>query len=72
MNTGESPSPNGDYPTDEELVAILVERGIPEHVARERVANVRREAPTIFGRKGEPMPIDESEIDAWLSAGSFG
>ncbi|MBA2742355.1 MAG: hypothetical protein H0U46_10130 [Actinobacteria bacterium] len=68
----ETPSSNGDGPSDEELVAILVERGVPEPVALERVAKIRRETSTILSGKGEPIPIDEAEIDAWLSAGSFG
>ncbi len=58
--------------SDEELVAILVEHGVPERVALERVANLRRTVPTVIGRKGHPIPIDEDEIDVWLSAGSFG
>lgn len=61
----------GDF-SDEELVAILVEHGVPEHVALDRVASLRRAVPTVIGRQGQPIPIDESEIRVWLSAGSFG
>lgn len=58
--------------TDEELVGILVERGVPERVARERVARLQKGSPAVIGRKGEPIPIEETEIDVWLSLGSFG
>ena len=61
----------GDF-SDEELVYILVEHGVPEHVATTRIANLKRELPTVIGRKGDPIPIDEDEITVWLSAGSFG
>jgi hypothetical protein len=57
---------------DEELVAVLVERGVPEHVAVERVAKLQSDSPSVIGRKGEPIPIEETEIDVWLSLGSFG
>jgi hypothetical protein len=38
---------------------------------------IRRGAPdddtlVVVGRHGEPIPIDESEIEVWLSPGSFG
>jgi hypothetical protein len=61
----------GDF-SDEELVAILCEHGVPEHVATERIANLKRELPTVIGRKGRPIPIDDDEITVWLSTGSFG
>ena len=61
----------GDF-SDEELVAILVEHGVPERVAAERIANLKRELPTVIGRKGDPIPIDDDEITVWLSTGSFG
>jgi len=66
------PLPDGGDFSDEELVAILVEHGVPEHVATERIASLKREVPTVIGRKGDPIPIDEDEISVWLSAGSFG
>ncbi len=57
---------------DEQLVAILVEKGVPEQVALERVAKLRQAPPTVIGRRGDPIPIEETEIDVWLSLGSFG
>ena len=64
--------PNRDDLSDEQLVAILVERGVPERVALERVAKLPQAPPTVIGRRGEPIPIEETEIDVWLSLGSFG
>jgi len=57
--------------SDEELVAILVEHGVPEHVAIERISNLKRELPIVIGREGDPIPIGEDKITVWLSAGSF-
>jgi hypothetical protein len=64
--------PNREVLSDEQLVAILIERGVPEQVARERVAKLQQGPPTVIGRRGEPIPIEETEIDVWLSLGSFG
>ena len=61
----------GDF-SDEELVAILVENGVPEALATDRISSLERELPTVIGRKGDPIPIGEDEITVWLSAGSFG
>ena len=58
--------------SDDELVAILVQHGVPKHVAAERISSLKRDLPTVIGRKGEPIPIGEDEITVWLSAGSFG
>jgi hypothetical protein len=71
MEASRTAPDRGDF-SDEELVAILVEHGVPESVALERVANLRRTLPTVIGRKGQPIPISEAEIDVWLSVGSFG
>jgi hypothetical protein len=64
--------PDRDDLSVEQLVALLVERGVPEQVARERVAKLQHAQPTVIGRRGEPIPIEETEIDVWLSLGSFG
>ena len=71
MDASHSRPDRGDF-SDEELVAILVEHGVPAHVATERIANLKRELPTVSGRKGDPIPIDDDEITVWLSTGSFG
>ena len=66
-----SPLPDRSDFSDEELVDILVEHGVPERVATERISSLKHET-TVIGRKGDPIPIDEDEITVWLSAGSFG
>jgi hypothetical protein len=58
--------------SDEELLAALVEHGVPEPVALERIAKLRQTLPTVIGRRGHPIPIDGAELDVWLSLGSFG
>ncbi len=53
-------------------MAALVEHGVPERVALERIAKLRQALPTVIGRRGHPIPIDETELDVWLILGSFG
>lgn len=67
--------------------AILIAIPIPEDLSDEEAAafahlvedvvtahGMRNGDPSlnVIGRHGEPIPIDEDEIDAWLSTGSFG
>jgi hypothetical protein len=65
--------------------AILVPISIPEGLSEDEVAalahlveevvaarSTQNGSVTVVGRKGEPIPIDESEIEVWLSPGSFG
>ena len=53
-------------------MAALVEHGVPERVALERITKLRLALPTVIGRRGYPIPIDDAEIKVWLSLGSFG
>jgi hypothetical protein len=64
--------PNRGDLSDEELMAALVEHGVPERVALERITKLRLALPTVIGRRGHPIPIDDAEIKVWLSLGSFG
>lgn len=63
------PIPIPEDLSDEEATALahLVEEVVVGHGMQNGDPSL-----TVVGRHGELIPIDEDEIDVWLSPGSFG